>query len=398
MDEMTTMDNDTATPPQGKGPVKKKPGAKRKQYSNRFCRKKGMKKCAVLSQEKNQQSTGLVEVVDLVCTSGTHNTENSRQTRSSSRSNTNNADANNTNTNNTNDNNNNNMVNDADDLTVMVCPRSFTIAVVFVYEQVFRSPHSDEWSGPHGTIQRILVHCRFPRDRNTYRRVLTVLEWLEEKPPGFETATDWIVLTGFDPNSWPGRLPVIRLDDIASVEVVGQCLNVGYSIHSTAQFYNDVCAELGFDPISEAAVWGFIQRAKGKYVAVKQKQQGRLDKESDWAIARTGQCLQLVIRARKTMFETDEEAREWITTHVEQYLARDTTQHINKNKVEAELGNENLHGTYEAQLATNDMYPLTWPPCFQPRYLTPLDFRYAIFVDEKHIQQVVGGVGSQGKK
>ena len=290
------------------------------------------------------------------------------------------------------------MVNDADDLTVMVCPRSFTIAVVFVYEQVFRSPHSDEWSGPHGTIQRILVHCRFPRDRNTYRRVLRVLERLVEKPPDFKSATDWIVLTGFDPNSRPGRPPVIALDDKASVEVIGQSLNEGNSIHSTAQFFNDVCDELGSERISPAAVWGFIQRAKGEFRSVKRKQQGRLDKESDWAIARTGQCLQLVIRARKTMFATDEEAREWITTHVERYLARETTQHINKNEVEVQSGNQNFHGTYEDQLASNDAYPLTWPPCFQPRYLTPLDFRYAIFVDEKHIQQVVGGVGSQGKQ
>ena len=188
---------------------------------------------------------------------------------------------------------------------------------------------------------------------------------MKGKLDNYKWATDWLLSTKYNPKARSGRLPVISADDKAIVSLVFDSLSSHRSIALTTNFVCEVQKRKGLGQVSCPAIYGLVGQLGGKQVATKKQQQGSNDPTSDWAVARWGQCLQIVIRARATIFDTPEEVQEWIKSNLNKYLEASRTAGVNKVEVEAKWVREADDNNDENRLVANDNYPFTWPPCFQ---------------------------------
>ena len=415
MDDTTTMTNNTAAPPQVAAPVQRKRGPKRKPSSRKFKRQKGTKARQPLSREKNQQSTGPVEVVDLVGTSGTRNTKTSRQTRSTTRSTTNTNNNNNNTTFNTSDDNNNTNGNNNNYLRFTGRPLHVLIAGFF--EQTLDSPPASEWSGTNGTISTIINSLCLPPTQSNRKLVRRVLERCNSLQLEGKIATKWMVDSDFDPSHRSGRPPVISLNDTVTIECIDAALHLQMPVKSTAIFLNSARRAAGLEPVSESAIRGLLNRLGAIQAPVGRRQQGSLEAGTPWARHRWGVALQVLIQASDSAFVDKAEAQAFLQEHVERYLADPLNKDNNKdpNETNGVSGDDDTNNTANntTNNTTNDMtndndnndndtttdnsnstYDSHWPACFRSSTMAKIRWDRVVMVDEKHCKQVVGGDGA----
>ena len=410
----TTMNNDSAAPPQAAAQVQRKRGSKRKRHGNRFYRRKGTKARQPLPQERAKRVTGPVEVVDAVYTSGTHNTKTSRQTRSSSRSKTNNNDADNTDTNTDTNNNDNNNTNDNNNNYLRFTGRPLYILIAGFFEQALDSPPASEWAGKGGTTTTIIEALQLPPTRSTRNIVHRVLEKCNSLQLLGKVATEWMVDSDFDPSHRSGRPPVILLHDTTAIECIDEAVRLQMPVELVACAISKAREMAGLEGFGEAAIRGLLNRLGAIRAPVGRRQQGSLEVGTPWARHRWGVALQVLIRAADSAFVDKAAAQAFLQEHVERYLADplnkdnnkdpketngvsggdDTTNNDNNTTNDTTNNDNNNNDNDTTTNNSNSTYDANWPACFRASTMDPIRWDRVVMVDEKHCQQVVGGDGA----
>ena len=274
------------------------------------------------------------------------------------------------------------------------------VTIASFYEFALLSPPDNEWSGTGGTIKTILLTIHLSNNKVNQRHVQRILQTIVKIRKTNESATHWMLQTGYDPAARQGRPPVISLADKGSVAVLHQAVKTQLSLKGATALLNRVLRDKGRPTVSESAVRGAVGRMGGQLVPKGVRAQGSTNVTDKWSRARYGIALQLLMRARAAVFETPAEAMEYFRKEVPRYLQKEHNRNNNKwernnNTVSAsgdgngnENGNDNANNNTENNNFTDES---TWPACFQMPHVPLINWDRLIFVNEKHLRQKIGG-------
>ena len=277
------------------------------------------------------------------------------------------------------------------------------VTIASFYEFALLSPPDNEWSGTGGTIKTILLTIHLSNNKVNQRHVQRILQTIVKIRKTNESATHWMLQTGYDPAARQGRPPVISLADKGSVAVLHQAVKTQLSLKGATALLNRVLRDKGRPTVSESAVRGAVGRMGGQLVPKGVRLQGSTSVTDKWPRARYGIALQLLMRARAIAFQTPTEAMEYFRKEVPKYLQKEHNRNNNKwernnNTVSAsgdgngnENGNDNANNNTENNNFTDES---TWPACFQMPHVPLINWDRLIFVDEKHLRQKIGGDGA----
>ena len=187
---------------------------------------------------------------------------------------------------------------------------SLYIAVSVVFEMVLQRSVEDLVKGTKEHMNNILCACNIQSTCATKQRVTRVLEKMKGKPDNYKWATNWLLSTKYNPNPQSGWPPVISVDYKAIVSLVFEFLLDHMSITATTNFICKAQKRKGLGWMSHPAIYGLVWQLDGKQVATKMQQQGSKNLTSNWALARWGQYLHIMIQARANIFDSPEEAQE----------------------------------------------------------------------------------------
>ena len=160
------------------------------------------------------------------------------------------------------------------------------VTIASFYEFALLSPPNNEWSGTGGTIETILLTFHLPNNKVNQRHVQRILQTISKMRKTNESATHWMLQTGYDPAARQGRPPVISLADKGAVAVLHQAVKTQLSLRGATALLNRVLKDKGRPTVSDSAVRGVVGRMGGQLVPKGVRAQGSTDVTEKWSRAR----------------------------------------------------------------------------------------------------------------
>ena len=163
------------------------------------------------------------------------------------------------------------------------------LQIALMYSRTLNSPPPEEWAGKDGTVRQIMVKLELGESKRfTVKRVIKQTYEMQEEGLDY----DGKVREG------RGRESIIAVGSKWE-KMIADHKESGLSFEETTQAVNDVRHKENSPLFRVGAIKGVIARLPKRIVNLTRKAQGSYDESSDWAKARLGFSLQVLVRARK---------------------------------------------------------------------------------------------------